>query len=94
MDFLVIAMDGDDDGALDRRMAAREDHLAGIRKLKEQGHLVAGGAILDDDGNMIGSTVILDFPDRESVEKCVAEDPYTKGDVWRDVTIRPFRAVR
>ncbi len=94
MDFLVIAMDGDDDGALDRRMAAREDHLAGIRKLKEQGHLVAGGAILDDDGNMIGSTVILDFPDRESVEKCVAEDPYTKGGVWRDVTIRPFRAVR
>jgi len=94
MDFLVIAMDGVDDGALDRRMAAREDHLAGIRKLKEQGHLVAGGAILDDDGNMIGSTVILDFPDRESVEKCVAEDPYTRGDVWRDVTIRPFRAVR
>ena len=94
MDFLVIAMDGDDNGALGRRMAAREDHLAGIRKLKEQGHLVAGGAILDDDGNMIGSTVILDFPDRESVEKCVAEDPYTKGDVWRDVTIRPFRAVR
>ena len=94
MDFLVIAMDGDDNGALGRRMAAREDHLAGIRKLKEQGHLVAGGAILDDDGNMIGSTVILDFPDRESVEKCVAEDPYTKGGVWRDVTIRPFRAVR
>ncbi len=94
MDFLVIALDGADSGALDRRMAAREDHLAGIRKLKEQGHLIAGGAILNDDGNMIGSTVILDFPDRESVEKCVAEDPYTKGDVWRDVTIRPFRAVR
>ena len=94
MDFPVIAMDGFDDGALDRRMAARDEHIAGIMKLKEQGHFIAGGAILDDDGKMIGSSVIVEFPDRESVEKCIAEDPYTRGDVWRDVTIRPFRAVR
>lgn len=94
MDFLVIALDGVDDGALDRRMAARDEHIAGIMKLKEQGHFIAGGAILDDDGKMIGSSVIVDFPDRESVEKCIAEDPCTRGDVWQDVTIRPFRAVR
>lgn len=94
MDFLVIAMDGTDEGALDRRMAVRESHIAGIAKLKEQGHFVSGGAVLDDDGNMIGSVVVLDFPDRAAVEKCIAEDPYTKGDVWQDVTIRPFKAVR
>jgi len=94
MDFLVIAMDGTDEGALDRRMAAREAHIAGIAKLKEQGHFIAGGAIMDDNGRMIGSTVIVEFPDRESVEKCIAADPYTKGNVWQDVTIRPFRAVR
>jgi uncharacterized protein YciI len=94
MDFLVIAMDGTDDGAPARRAAVRDDHLAGIKKLKEQGHFVSGGAVLDDDGNMIGSVVVLDLPDRAAVEKCVAEDPYTKGNVWQDVTIRPFRAVR
>jgi uncharacterized protein YciI len=94
MDFLVIALDGTDDGALDRRMAVREDHLAGAKQLAEQGRFIFGGAILDDDGKMIGSTIVYDFPDRDAVEKCVAEDPYTKGDVWRDVTIRPFRAVR
>lgn len=94
MDFLVIAMDGTDEGALDRRMAAREEHIAGIAKLKEQGRFISGGAIMDDDGRMIGSAVIVDFPDRESVEKCIADDPYTRGNVWQDVTIRPFRAVR
>ncbi len=94
MEFLVIAMDGADEGAHDRRMAARADHLEGIARLKEAGRFVAGGAILDDDGKMIGSAVILDFPDRESAETAVAEDPYSKGDVWRDITIRPFRAVR
>lgn len=94
MEFLVIAMDGTDEGALDRRMAAREAHIAGISRLKEQGHFISGGAILDDQGNMIGSAVVLDFPDRAAVEKCIADDPYTKGNVWQDVTIRPFKAVR
>jgi len=87
-------MDGTDEGAPARRMAARGDHLAGVARLKEQGHFVAGGAILDDDGNMIGSAVVLDFPDRAAVETCIADDPYTKGKVWQDVTIRPFKAVR
>jgi len=94
MDFLVIAMDGTDEGALDRRMAVRPDHLARIGTMKEQGQFLSGGGILDDDGNMIGSVLVLDMPDRAAVEKCIAEDAYTKGDVWRDVTIRPFRAVR
>jgi uncharacterized protein YciI len=94
MDFLVIAMDGTDKDAPARRAAARGDHLAGITKQKEEGHFVSGGAVLDDDGNMIGSVVVYDFPDRAAAEKCVAEDPYTKGNVWQDVTIRPFRAVR
>jgi len=94
MDFLVIAMDGTDADAPARRTAAREDHLARMRQIKEEGRFIAGGAILDDDGNMIGSAVILDFPDRDSVEKCVADDPYTRGGVWQEVTIRPFRAVR
>ena len=94
MDFLVIAMDGTDEGAPDRRMAARANHLEGIARLKEEGRFLAGGAILDDDGKMIGSAVILDFPNRESAEAAVAEDPYSKGNVWQDITIRPFRAVR
>jgi len=94
MDFLVIAMDGKDAGALDRRMAARDAHLAGIKKLKEQGQFIAGGAILDDAGKMIGSSVILSFPDRAALDACIAADPYTKGKVWQDVTVRPFRAVR
>lgn len=94
MEFLVIALDGDDEGAPARRMAAREAHLAGIATLKERGSFLGGGAILDDDGKMIGSAVIYDFPDRDAAERCVAEDPYSKGDVWRKVTIHPFRMVR
>lgn len=94
MEFLVVALDGSDAEAPGRRAAAREAHLAGIATLKEKGIFRTGGAILDDDGNMVGSAVVYECPDRVTVEKYVADDPYTKGDVWRNVTIYPFRMVR
>ncbi len=75
-------------------MAAREAHIAGIGRLKENGNFVSGGAIMDDDGRMIGSMVVYSFPDRAALDACIAADPYSKGDVWRDVTVHPFRAVR
>lgn len=94
MEFLVVALDGTDAEARDRRMASREAHLAGIATLREKGIFLAGGAILDGDGNMVGSAVVYECPNRDAVERCVADDPYTKGDVWRNVTIYPFRMVR
>jgi len=94
MEFLVVALDGTDAGAPGRRTASREAHLAGIATLKDKGIFRTGGAILDDDGNMVGSAVVYECPDRDAAEKYVADDPYSKGDVWRNVTIYPFRMVR
>ena len=54
MQFLIIAYDGTDEGALDRRMAAREPHLVGARAMKANRSMIVGGAILDDDGRMVG----------------------------------------
>jgi uncharacterized protein YciI len=50
MQFMIVAYDGQDEGALNRRLAARESHIAGAIALKNAGHLIAGGAILDDAG--------------------------------------------
>jgi uncharacterized protein YciI len=52
---------------------------------------VAGGAILDEAGGMVGSAVIVDMPDRAAVDAWLARDPYVTGDVWRRVEVRPFR---
>jgi uncharacterized protein YciI len=89
--FLVIAHDGDDAEAPARRQAARDAHLAGVRPMVERGEIVAGGAILDEAGAMVGSAVILDLPDRAAVDAWLARDPYVTGDVWRTVEVRPFR---
>jgi uncharacterized protein YciI len=95
MQFLVIAKDGTDAEAPARRLAAREQHLVGARRYVEEGAVIAGGAILDDDGRMIGSTIIYEVPDRAALDAIIAADPYVTGGVWRDIEIMPFRlAVR
>ena len=89
----MVAYDGTDAGAKERRLAAREAHLAGARRLKDEGRFIAGGAILDPAGEMIGSTLYLDFPTRDALDAWLAADPYTTGDVWKDVKVEPVRLV-
>ena len=48
MQFMIIAYDGQDEGALNRRLAVRDSHIAGAIALKNAGNLIAGGAILDE----------------------------------------------
>jgi len=91
MQFMIVAYDGLDEGALNRRLAARESHIAGAIALKNAGHLIAGGAILDDAERMIGSTIYVDFASRADLDDRLQQDPYVIGDVWRAITISPIR---
>lgn len=91
MQFVVTAMDYTDKDALQRRMANREAHLAGVRQLAAQGNILSGGAILDADGRMIGSTMHVEFPDRASLEAALQADPYISGKVWEHIDIKPAR---
>jgi len=91
MQFVVIAYDGTDAGASGRRQAARPAHLENARRMKAEGTLLSGGAILDDGGQMIGSVLFVEFPSRAELDAWLASDPYVAGDVWRTVEARPFR---
>ena len=89
--FLVIAHDGTDEGAPARRLAARPTHLASLSPHVEAGRIVAGGALLDDVGGMIGSVVMTEFDNRAALDAWLAGDPYVTGQVWKTVEIRPIR---
>lgn len=93
MQFVVTAMDYGDAQALERRMQHREAHLDAVKRMIENGSFLSGGAILDDEGRMIGSTLHLQFPDRESLEAHLREDPYVKGKVWERIDIREVKLV-
>jgi uncharacterized protein YciI len=94
MQFMIIAYDGTDEGALERRMAAREAHLAGARAMKTNGSMIVGGAILDDQGRMAGSSCIVEFPDRDAVDAWLAADPYVTENVWQKIEVRSFRCAQ
>ena len=89
--YLIIAKDGKDDDALNRRKEIRPLHLEGAKKLKEDNNFVIGGAMLDDDGNMRGSMMIVQFETKEDFQKWYDNEPYITGEVWKEIEVKPFR---
>jgi uncharacterized protein YciI len=65
MQFLILAYDGTDAGALERRMAARPAHVSLGDQLRDAGKLLFGTAMLDDTGKMIGSMFVAEYDSRE-----------------------------
>ena len=88
MQFLVIARDGDDAQALERRLAARQAHLTSFMEMYEKGAFLYGSAILDDEGKMVGSMILCEFASRdELMEKWLRQEPYVVGGVWRSIEV-------
>ncbi|WP_397418601.1 YciI family protein [Phenylobacterium sp.] len=80
----------DKPGALSVRMGAREAHLAYVRGFGDK--LRLGGPMLDDNGDMAGSLVIMEAESRAEAEAFNAADPYTLAGLWERVDIKVLRA--
>jgi uncharacterized protein YciI len=91
--WLVIAHDGTDEGAQARRMAVRPTHMENIRPLVESRRIIAGGATLDEAGNVTGSAVFVEFDTRAELDAWLTTDPYVTGKVWKRIEVTPFRLV-
>lgn len=91
MQFLLIAHDHTDDEALTRRMATRTEHLARAEALAANGTALFATAILNDEGQMVGSVMVFDFPSRAELDASLAEEPYVTGKVWGTIDISPTR---
>lgn len=87
MQFVIIGLDGTDSEAPARRQAVRQDHIAMGDRLLEDGKLWYGAALLHDDGSMKGSMYVMNFASEDELQAYLKEEPYVKGDVWRDITI-------
>lgn len=94
MQFTIIARDNAVAGTLEKRLAARERHMERIHAMKAEGTIIDGGALVDDDGTMIGSIVLCEFPDRAALDAYIQSEIYFTEGVWKDITILPFRRVQ
>lgn len=91
MQFLLIAKDGRDEHAFERRQSVRPDHLKLADKMKSEGKVLYGAALLDEKENMIGSIMVCEFPSRQDLDDWLKVEPYVVGNVWQDIDIQPCK---
>ncbi len=89
--YVIIAHDGTDDSAPERRLKIRPEHLAGAGKLKSSGNFILGGAMLDENGSMRGSIMIVQFDTEDEFQQWYMNEPYITGKVWQKIEVQPFR---
>ncbi|QTF08333.1 YciI family protein [Brenneria izadpanahii] len=86
-------------GSLDKRLAARPDHLARLKQLQDQGRLITAGpfpAVDSEDpgkAGFSGSIIIAEFPSLQDAKTWADADPYVAANVYRQVTVKPFKKV-
>ena len=97
MYFAVIATDVPD--SLPLRKQVREQHLARLHELNEQGRLlIAGPHPATDEANPVepaftGSLVVAEFDSLEQAIAWADDDPYIKAGVYEQVLVKPFLKV-
>jgi uncharacterized protein len=89
MQFIVTAFDLPD--ALQRRLEVRQKHIDLCNEMKAEGTMLYGAALLDDDGNMKGSMLVLDFPGDAELDAYLKIEPYITGNVWGKIDILPCK---
>lgn len=79
----------DKPGALQIRLDTRDAHVA---YLKETG-VSQAGPLLDDEGQMCGSLIVLDVPDMAAARAWADKDPYAHAGLFADVQLIQWNKV-
>lgn len=89
MQFVIKALDGA--GMLEKRMEVRPRHLEGMKKLND--HIICAGGLLDEEGKMKGSLLVMEFESREEVDQYLAQEPYVLEHVWEKIEVERLNVV-
>ncbi len=93
--YAIVAEDAPN--SLDKRLAARPQHLSRLQALQDAGRLLLAGpfpAIDSTDpgpAGFTGSLIVAEFPDLESAKIWANDDPFVSAGVYNNVTVKPFR---
>jgi uncharacterized protein YciI len=95
--YAIIAEDRDD--SLEQRLKARENHLARLKQLQDEGRLLLAGPhpMIDSEepgpAGFSGSLIVAEFDSLESAKNWADEDPYIEAGVYARVQVKPFKKV-
>ncbi|ERS81784.1 YciI family protein [Halomonas sp. PBN3] len=97
--MLYAIISEDVNNSLERRLAARPDHLARLEALRDEGRLVLAGPHPAIDGEdpgeagFSGSLVVAEFENQKAAQAWADADPYMIAGVYARVTVKPFKKV-
>lgn len=97
--MLYAIISQDVTNSLEKRLNVREQHLARLKELKEQGRLIIAGPHpsidCDDPGEagFTGSLIIAEFNSLEDAQAWATDDPYIKAGVYQQLVVKPFKYV-
>ncbi len=95
--YAIMAEDVND--SLDKRLAARPDHVARLQVLRDEGKLVLAGPHpandSDDPGSagFTGSLIVAEFESLQAAQQWADNDPYITANVYKKVVVKPFKKV-
>ena len=75
---------------LETRKATRDAHLAYIEKT---GCVEMAGPLIDADGNMCGSLIVLELPDLDAARSWAENDPYAQAGLFDTVELIEWKKV-
>ena len=89
MQFVIKARDGEN--TLEKRREVRSEHLENLSKF--EGKNLCSGALLDGEGNMKGSMLVLEAESMAQIDAYLAGEPYLREGVWETVEVERMHVV-
>ena len=89
MQYMIRALDGRN--MLEKRLAVRVQHLENLQKIK--GKILCAGGLLDEEGKMKGSALVIDFESEDALKEYLKSEPYLIEQVWADVDVSRMNVV-
>ncbi|MFW9267402.1 YciI family protein [Pseudomonas sp. D2-30] len=95
--YAIIATDVAD--SLEKRLAARPEHLERLQKLKAEGRVVLAGPHPAVDSNdpgaagFTGSLIVAEFDSLAAAQAWAEADPFVTAGVYANVMVKPFKQV-
>ena len=89
MQFIITAYDGP--GMLEKRMEVRPRHLENLARVMDK--VICAGGLLDEDGKMKGSTLVMNFDSRADLDKYLDSEPYVTEHVWEKINVEVMNVV-
>ncbi|MCP2074065.1 UNVERIFIED_ORG: uncharacterized protein YciI [Pseudomonas lini] len=95
--YAIIATDVAN--SLEKRLAARPEHLARLQQLKAEGRIVLAGPHPAVDSNdpgaagFSGSLIVAEFDSLVAAQAWAEADPFVAAGVYANVVVKPFKQV-